>query len=31
MLRIKEIGELAARKGLSIERSYLVGGIWLSR
>jgi hypothetical protein len=29
MVRITEIRELAARKGLAIERSHLVGRIWL--
>jgi hypothetical protein len=29
MVRITEIREVAARKGLAIERSHLVGRIWL--
>jgi hypothetical protein len=28
-MRIKEVREIAARKGLAIERSDVVGGIWL--
>ncbi len=29
MVRITEIRELAARKGLAIERSHIAGRIWL--